>query len=181
MLPIISLTFLHMLVRFTQEEKKLTNTEDPNQNKPEEMVQVENKEEPAIVDTKDIIDEVSRVRLSEEDLGVLEGILNKLDKKSEIPNEPIKEEDIEKKWEDSGILEELNPMKENSSLSEFFQSNDIQKIIETDDGDVREENVSVVTTPEVENEKQPINTTPNEDTTPVNQQPNISNEMEKKN
>lgn len=64
MLPIISLSFLHMLVKFTQENKEKGNNE------------IEKKEEVPVVDAKDIVGEVSRVRLSEEDLAILEKVLN---------------------------------------------------------------------------------------------------------
>lgn len=68
MLPIISLSFLHMLVKFTQENKEKGNIEVE---KKEEV-----KEEIPVVEAKDIVGEVSRVRLSEEDLAILEKVLN---------------------------------------------------------------------------------------------------------
>jgi hypothetical protein len=62
MLPIISLSFLHMLVKFTEEDR--------NNNKP--TIDDDVKEKENVVDAKDIISEVSRIRLSEEDLAILE-------------------------------------------------------------------------------------------------------------
>ena len=71
MLPIISLSFLHMLVKFTQNNK-------------EESIKPTEPETP-VIDAKDIIGEVSRVRLSEDDLSVLEDILSNPPK----PNEDL--------------------------------------------------------------------------------------------
>ena len=62
MLPLISLSFLHMLVKFSEEERQVEVIVD---NKKE-------KEEPTKVDASDLIGEISRVRLSEEDLTLLE-------------------------------------------------------------------------------------------------------------
>jgi hypothetical protein len=72
MLPIISLSFLHMLVKFTEEDKKKEGD-------------VNNKEE-NVVDAKEIVAEVSRLRLSDDDLKVLEEHL--LNPKE--PNEELK-------------------------------------------------------------------------------------------
>lgn len=60
MLPIISLSFLHMLVKFTEEDR-MKNTIPDNDEK------LINK-----VDAKDIISEVSKLRLSDEDMSILE-------------------------------------------------------------------------------------------------------------
>jgi hypothetical protein len=83
MLPLISLSFLHMLVKFTEEDRL-------NQ-KPVE-------EEPVKVNSSEIVSEVSRLRLSEEDMLVLEKILNN----PPPPNENLKraaKEYLEKKQE----------------------------------------------------------------------------------
>jgi len=59
MLPIISLSFLHMLVKFTEEDRlKGENSKDeiPEENK---------------INASDLISEVSRIRLSENDLKIL--------------------------------------------------------------------------------------------------------------
>lgn len=56
MLPIISLSFLHMLVKFTQ-ENKFASQESNN-----------NIEKESVVDSKDLVSEISRLRLSENDL-----------------------------------------------------------------------------------------------------------------
>ena len=81
MLPIISLSFLHMLVKFTQEDKKATSQE-PEKKTVEEKIE----EEIPVVDAKDVVGEVSRIRLSENDLETLEKILNN----PPNPNEVLK-------------------------------------------------------------------------------------------
>jgi hypothetical protein len=73
MLPIISLSFLHMLVKFTEEDRLK-----------ETLVK---QSETPVINSEDIIGEVSRIRLSEEDLAILEKhLLN-----PEGPNEKLKE------------------------------------------------------------------------------------------
>lgn len=63
MLPLISLSFLHMLVKFTEEDKAIEDAKHTNE-EPKE-----------VIDAKDIIGEVSRVRLSDEDLEILQNAL----------------------------------------------------------------------------------------------------------
>jgi hypothetical protein len=75
MLPLISLSFLHMLVQFTEEDR-VKGTESNNDEK------VVNN-----VEAKDIIGEVSRVRLTDKDLEILEKHLLK----PEGPNEALKQ------------------------------------------------------------------------------------------
>jgi hypothetical protein len=62
MLPLISLSFLHMLVKFSEGERQSEIIVD---DKKEE-------EEPTKIDASDLIGEISRVRLSDEDLRLLE-------------------------------------------------------------------------------------------------------------
>jgi hypothetical protein len=62
MLPVISLSFLHMLVKFTEEERK-------------NRVESEPENEPIKIDASELVSEVSRVRLSEDDLKKLEEVL----------------------------------------------------------------------------------------------------------
>jgi hypothetical protein len=74
MLPLISLSFLHMLVQFTEEDR-VKGTESNNDEK------VDNN-----IEAKDIIGEVSRVRLTDKDLEILEKhLLN-----PNPPNEALK-------------------------------------------------------------------------------------------
>ena len=72
MLPIISLSFLHMLVKFTEEDR----LKEP----------VIKESETPIIPSEDIVGEVSRIRLSEEDLAILEKHLLS----PEPPNEKLK-------------------------------------------------------------------------------------------
>ena len=75
MLPIISLSFLHMLVKFTEEDRLKENETPPikeSESNPEEL--------------KDFVDETTRLHLSENDLKVLEEAL--LNPKE--PNENLK-------------------------------------------------------------------------------------------
>jgi hypothetical protein len=57
MLPLISLSFLHMLVKFSEEENKVSEIKEENIEK---------------IDASDLMGEISRVRLSEDDLSLLE-------------------------------------------------------------------------------------------------------------
>lgn len=82
MLPIISLSFLHMLVKFTEEdrvkEEKLVETEHKklvDDHIIEEEIEKYKKEHEQI-NASDLISEISRVRLSENDLKILEEVLN---------------------------------------------------------------------------------------------------------
>lgn len=75
MLPLISLSFLHMLVQFTEEDRLKAGENNVGENL------INN------VEAKDIIGEVSRLRLSDNDLEILEKhLLN-----PEGPNEKLKE------------------------------------------------------------------------------------------
>jgi uncharacterized protein (DUF1778 family) len=74
MLPLISLSFLHMLVKFTEEdrnngEKLLTNQEELTHKSEKEPI-ISTPE-----DLKEFVDEVTRVRLSDDDLKILEETL----------------------------------------------------------------------------------------------------------
>jgi hypothetical protein len=86
MLPLISLSFLHMLVKFTEEDRLKFSNKNKDQN------DVLPKEETKIIESKELISEVSRIRFSEEDLNLLENFLSK-------KNENIKEkEDVGVKY-----------------------------------------------------------------------------------
>ena len=149
MLPIISLTFLHMLVKFTQENKSetSTNNEPVGENIP-------------VVDAKDIMGEVSKVRLDDEDFEKLERFLNSKQKSEEKPvdekpesneepekktlietepetQQPVVEEtpinnevEIVSKWENNQSLEGLTPMNEESPIIDLIQPNEPQIIEE---------------------------------------------------
>lgn len=96
MLPIISLSFLHMLVKFTEEDRKKEVTLEKEKTK--------NTEEIPNVNASDIISEVSKIRLSEEDLKKLEEVLlnppppnEKLKSAAKEYNEEVKLKSEEKK------------------------------------------------------------------------------------
>jgi hypothetical protein len=144
MLPIISLSFLHMLVKFIQNSKNESNTPiEPNA---------------PIVEAKDIVGEVSRVRLSEDDLSVLEEILSNPPKPNEelvkateeykkkvdedfdgfvpepfaTPEEVIEQkidEPIVEKWEEI-LPHNLRPMDENSPIIDLVKPEENQVIDE---------------------------------------------------
>ena len=73
MLPIISLSFLHMLVKFTEEDRLNEKTVDTKESNPEDL--------------KDFVDESSRIHLSDNDLKILEEVLLN----PPAPNEKLKE------------------------------------------------------------------------------------------
>jgi hypothetical protein len=83
MLPLISLSFLHMLVKFTEEDRlKLSNKiEDPKD--------INTKKETNIIESKELISEVSRIRFSEEDLNYLENFLVKKNNNTKEEEEEI--------------------------------------------------------------------------------------------
>jgi hypothetical protein len=101
MLPLISLSFLHMLVKFTEEDR---------------LNQKSVEEEPVKVNSSEIVSEVSRLRLSEEDMLVLERILNN----PPPPNEALV--NAAKKYKERSKTEEI--------IDESIVNNDI--IVELD-------------------------------------------------
>lgn len=104
MLPIISLSFLHMLVKFTQENK---NNETKSETKDSDTTQK--------INASDLVGEISRVRLSDEDLKTLEAILLNPPK----PNQELK------KTSDEYKNEKVNPKKyveEDESLFEDYEN-----------------------------------------------------------
>jgi hypothetical protein len=95
MLPLISLSFLHMLVKFTQENKEISSNEPIKENivqSNDNVVEEVSKEDIPTVDAKDIVGEVSRIRLSEEDLMALEKLLNKTPQPTPEETPKVKEE-----------------------------------------------------------------------------------------
>jgi hypothetical protein len=86
MLPLISLTFLHMLVKFTKEDKlKEEKTEKDNEDKLNDQDIINEHVEK--INASDIVSEVSRIRLSDDDLKLIESVLMSPPK----PNEKLKE------------------------------------------------------------------------------------------
>lgn len=126
MLPIISLSFLHMLVKFTEEDR-LKEQELTNKKLNEENV---NK-----VEASDLISEVSRIRLSEKDLELLEKVLSNppepndnLKNAVEQYKEKVKENELsnEKKTE---IVEKDNGINEDITPANYISKEDIKLVL----------------------------------------------------
>jgi uncharacterized membrane protein YesL len=131
LLPLISLSFLHMLVKFTEEDRmkeQQQKVEERNEKLEQDIRDKVEKEllervNAPLVDAKDIISEVSKVRLSEEELDKLENILSKkpiIDNKIEYITEDIQQnindEIIEKSYDSS--IEEAQEIEIDNSYSE---------------------------------------------------------------
>lgn len=101
LLPLISLSFLHMLVKFSEEDKikqQNKNTEKSLEELEQEIRDDVRKEfidkiNAQLVDAKDIISEVSKVRLTEDDISKLENILLKPENDNKIDELNTNEED----------------------------------------------------------------------------------------
>jgi len=114
MLPLISLSFLHMLVKFNEEtaKTKLEVKEETKNNDSEEIKPI---------DASELMSEVSRVRPTEEELNMVEDILKT--KTPETPkNRPTKEkqrellEEIMKNDQEMGLYDEPYMMDETSEI-----------------------------------------------------------------
>jgi hypothetical protein len=84
-----------MLVKFTQENKEISSNEPIKENivqSNDNVVEEVSKENIPTVDAKDIVGEVSRIRLSEEDLIALEKLLNKTPQSTPEETPKVKEE-----------------------------------------------------------------------------------------
>ena len=114
MLPIISLSFLHMLVKFTEEDR-MKEIEDGSNEIIENTVEDKPK-----VEAKDLVGEISRIRLSENDLAILEKILSNPPK----PNENLVEaaKSYNKKIE---VDDESNDLDE--EIESIISTNDIKE------------------------------------------------------
>jgi hypothetical protein len=115
MLPIISLSFLHMLVKFTEEDRLKKNEES------ELKVEPEN-----VIESNDLISEVSKIRLSEEDLRKLEHFLNHPPKPNDnLINAANRYKSLIEEEEDDDIVsdEEVNEIYSTSSLKNVETEN----------------------------------------------------------
>ena len=119
MLPIISLSFLHMLVKFTEEDRLKENETPPikeSESNPEDL--------------KHFVDESIRLHLSEEDLKKLEDVLINPPK----PNEKLKEvaqrysDEVREKhthiddFEETSVKSELTPEERGEILAEMMKN-----------------------------------------------------------
>jgi hypothetical protein len=119
MLPIISLSFLHMLVKFTEEDRLNENNTPP-------IKETESNPE----DLKQFVDESVRLHLSEEDLKKLEEVLLNPPK----PNEKLKEaaqrysDEVREKhthiddFEETSVKSELTPEERGEILAEMMKN-----------------------------------------------------------
>lgn len=118
MLPIISLSFLHMLVKFTEEER-VKKIEESNL-----IPQPEN-----VIESSDLVGEVSKVRLSQEDLRKLEHFLNRPPK----PNDNLRS--AAKQYQEQISENEDDDIVSDDEINEIFSttSSNIQKTYNIDD------------------------------------------------
>ena len=119
MLPLISLSFLHMLVKFTEEDRLKFINKNNEQN------DITPKEESNIIESKELISEVSRVRLSQEDLDYLEKILTK--KEKSIYNEEIETQEEEIETEDEISNEEVETQEEEIYKDDELEESDFKE------------------------------------------------------
>ena len=130
MLPLISLSFLHMLVKFTEEDRlKFTNKSKEQNDDPQ-------KEDKNTIESKELISEVSRIRLSQEELDYLEKILTK--KEKSISNEEIETQEEEISNEEVETQEEEIYKDEELEESDFKEKeNDLQEeLVTTENSDL---------------------------------------------
>jgi hypothetical protein len=106
MLPVISLSFLHMLVKFTEEDRR---------KQPEPI----NEQHEPPIQASDLVGEVSRLRLSEEDLKKIEEVLLN----PPPPNEKLKDaaEKYNEKLKSLSPEEILKREEENIKLKRIFE------------------------------------------------------------
>jgi hypothetical protein len=121
MLPIISLSFLHMLVKFTEEDRLKENETPPikeSESNPEDL--------------KHFVDEATRLHLSEDDLKKLEEVLLN----PPLPNEKLKEaaqrysDEVREKhthiddFEETSVKSELTPEERGEILAEMMKNDE---------------------------------------------------------
>jgi hypothetical protein len=133
MLPLISLSFLHMLVKFNEENKKTVSSNETEKEDIVDSTDTKTKEEP--IPASDIVAEVSRFRPSQEELDRIEELLEKFPHE-EPKKRPTKEEQREiltqmmRESEEMGLYDEPfnNPIIKDSktpqSASEMMISSD---------------------------------------------------------
>jgi len=123
-LPIISLSFLHLLVRFTEEQrlKELAELEKPVETKPIEETPAE------VVDIQDLASEFSRARLTDEQLEQLSDYLSKkppIDKSDvlvpEVTEEVTNPDVVDADMEQGPILNLEDEKEEHFMPTTFFE------------------------------------------------------------
>jgi hypothetical protein len=136
MLPIISLSFLHMLVKFTEEDRLNEKTLDTKESNPEDL--------------KDFVDESSRIHLSDNDLKILEDVLlnpqgpneellkaaEKYKKRGELLSEIIKNDEelgLYNEPFDNPLIKEPHHSPQNAEEMMLTTNSDIIESIPSDD------------------------------------------------
>lgn len=112
-LPIISLSFLHMLVKFTEEDrlKDVKEDEEIHQKEIEEKIKHETSVKAEDVEgLKELIEDEIRYKPSEDDLEKLQQILT---------NKPNDTSDKHNKWENSELLNGLTGLSDNDNWKMF--------------------------------------------------------------
>ncbi len=152
LLPLISLSFLHMLVKFSEDARlnkhNVINDDDIKSQVDEKIIEdeikkrVESGEVPNIVTASDIIGEVSKVRLSEEELKSLEALLlapQKIEEEKTLVEEnkdaQVEESydsSIEEGGDDIEIIED-NDVYENEPIYENLTPQEINDVVENDE------------------------------------------------
>jgi hypothetical protein len=119
MLPIISLSFLHMLVKYTEDDRKKEEIQE------EIIVDGGSHTEDDKIDASDLMTELTRVRLTEEDLKKLENVLIKKysSKNVEVSQDDETDEDI-KDYEDLKLTEEKKTENKDVVLVPFDEAVD---------------------------------------------------------
>lgn len=147
MLPIISLSFLHMLVKFTEEDKKNQNINT------EQTVEIPTEESKVNeINSSELIGEISRLRLSEDDLKKLEDFLLK----TPLPNENLTKSDeeyknsIDKEETNENVVESSVTPK-NASEMMLTTNDDIISSIPADD-EISEMDLPVINNEHIEEE-----------------------------
>ena len=108
-----------MLVKFTEEDRLKFINKNNEQN------DITSKEESNIIESKELISEVSRVRLSQEDLDYLEKILTK--KEKSISNEEVETQEEEIETEDEISNEEVETQEEEIYKDDELEESDFKE------------------------------------------------------
>lgn len=162
MLPLISLSFLHMLVKFTEEDRKNGEKIVIDEQKHliddkiiEEAIEKYKNEQSNPEDLKEFVDESTRIRLSEEDLKILEdALLNPAE-----PNDKLKEAAEKYKETQRELLTQMmendqklglydEPFTDTETPNETLETKEIEEPIERTQLQKLEDYVKPLVTPE---------------------------------
>lgn len=136
MLPIISLSFLHMLVKFTEEDRKKDSIISQESTINQNIIETNDKE---IIENKinasDLVGEVSKIRLSESDLKKLEEVLLNPPKANDNLKQAAKEyqEKLEKENREKLLIEIMEKDQELGLYDEPYDNSLTKEPIVSDD------------------------------------------------